>query len=373
MQITVIQDSTNNTEIAESFHKLSAEGNNSALMILIAENAPITQCGFLDYIPVEIPVFGGIFPKIIHQNKILDRGIIILSIQQEIEIIPIEDLSEIDRNTFSNLFSNKLLDEEFKTLITFVDGRSAEIEQLISELFNFYGIELNFVGGGCGSLSSPEISSILIGNKLYKNAAVLAALKANSSVGVKHGWQKLAGPFSVTDANKNIISKIDGQPAFQFYKTTIKKYGNVTVNSENFSAISRGFPFGIGKFDQEEIIRDPILIGTDDSLICVGEIAQNSLIYIMKGEENNIIEAAGEAYNEALTNFRYKNDYIIFFIDCISRSLFLEESFQQEIDIVNKNPNPMIGVLSLGEIANSGKDFLEFFNKTAVVALIEKI
>jgi hypothetical protein len=56
-------------------------------------------------------------------------------------------------------------------------------------------------------------------------------------------------------------------------------------------------------------------------------------------------------------------------IDCISRSLFLGTDFQRELAAIDDGL-PMVGALTLGEIANSGRDFLEFYNKTAVVGLI---
>ncbi|HEY8905633.1 MAG TPA: FIST C-terminal domain-containing protein, partial [Rhodoferax sp.] len=60
----------------------------------------------------------------------------------------------------------------------------------------------------------------------------------------------------------------------------------------------------------------------------------------------------------------------LFFIDCISRVLFLGPDFPKEMVAVNTG-QPLIGALTLGEIANNGSDFLEFFNKTAVVGLID--
>ncbi|EQD46615.1 hypothetical protein B1A_14553 [mine drainage metagenome] len=53
-------------------------------------------------------------------------------------------------------------------------------------------------------------------------------------------------------------------------------------------------------------------------------------------------------------------------MDCISRALFLEQDFRQELAVIH-SPAPMLGALTIGEIANSGQDYLEFYNKTAVV------
>jgi hypothetical protein len=45
----------------------------------------------------------------------------------------------------------------------------------------------------------------------------------------------------------------------------------------------------------------------------------------------------------------------------------LQDDFQQELNLLNKNQQAN-GILSFGEIANSGDSFLEVLNKTIVVA-----
>ncbi|SPF40896.1 hypothetical protein SBDP1_320012 [Syntrophobacter sp. SbD1] len=58
-------------------------------------------------------------------------------------------------------------------------------------------------------------------------------------------------------------------------------------------------------------------------------------------------------------------------MDCISRVLFLGDRFREEIEVVNHGTRPTIGACTIGEIGNCGTEYLEFYNKTAVVAVLE--
>ena len=107
-------------------------------------------------------------------------------------------------------------------------------------------------------------------------------------------------------------------------------------------------------------------------MICVGEVPQNVFVHILKGKPENLIEASREALDTAMSVINYDRK-LTFFIDCISRVLFLEDDFQKEINTVASSGSLLAGALTLGEIANSGSEFLEFFNKTAVVAIIEDL
>ncbi len=62
-----------------------------------------------------------------------------------------------------------------------------------------------------------------------------------------------------------------------------------------------------------------------------------------------------------------------FLIDCLSRYLFLEERFVEELRAVQNAYTPsttLWGVLSLGEIANANEEGIELYNKTCVVGTL---
>ncbi|TVQ69232.1 MAG: histidine kinase, partial [Oceanospirillales bacterium] len=107
-------------------------------------------------------------------------------------------------------------------------------------------------------------------------------------------------------------------------------------------------------------------------MVCVGEVPEGSFVRILNGTPESLINAASEASERAQQAFNSVSSTapsLGCFIDCISRVLFMQEGILEEFKQVSGD-YPLFGALTLGEIANSGQDYLEFYNKTAVLGLL---
>ncbi len=364
------------TGTVEGFRRILIETSNnvdiSSIMVL--------ACDANGFAPKDVnpilklatkPLFGGIFPEIIFGNEKLTTGTIIVgfSNKQNIQIIPDLSTKNIDYDDVLDKIFPQV--DNYKTMFVFVDGFAQRISALIDSLFNIFGLEFNYVGGGAGSLSLQQKPCIFTSEGLLQNCAVLAMTNCSSGVGVAHGWKSIAGPFRITESDRNIIKTLDWKPAFQVYKKVVEEHSGKKITDDNFFNIAKAYPFGIAKLGAERIIRDPLMLGEDDALICVGEVPEESFVDIMNGNLESLIAAAGDALLKAEKSYDGSLDGSgLLFIDCISRVLFLEDDFKKELEVIHKKGIPLIGVLSIGEIANSGKDFLEFYNKTAVVSIL---
>ena len=194
-----------------------------------------------------------------------------------------------------------------------------------------------------------------------------------SGIGVAHGWEPVAGPLKVTGAEGHKLISLNWRPALPYIGGSGKISGN-SFDHGDFFQLAKGFPFGIVKLAREMVVRDPIVVdGT--SLICVGEVPLNSLVYILKGNTDSLIAGALKARQLAEKSYwqpvkgKKEGPPITFFIDCVSRVLFLQSDFERELEAVyTEGP---VGSVNLGEIANTGKSYLEYYNKTSVVGLLK--
>ncbi|GAB4446596.1 MAG: hypothetical protein Kow0031_29250 [Anaerolineae bacterium] len=319
-----------------------------------------------------VPVFGGIFPELIYQQDKLTKGTIVAGLTVTPNVQVISGLSDMSVD-YEAILDDKIPDlGRAKTMFVFVDGLSQRISALIDSLFNIFGLEVNYIGGGAGSLSFVQKPCLFTRQGLIQDSAVLALAELKSGVGVSHGWRTISGPFKVTEADRNIIKSLDWQPAFEVYRQVVEKASDQTFTGNNFFEIAKGFPFGINKLGAEKIVRDPIQVTPEGGLVCVGEVPPESFVDILSGNLNSLVDAASNALflgQEAFGGDPTPQTNL--FIDCISRVLFLEDDFSLELAAVASQNTPMIGALTLGEIANSGKDYLEFYNKTAVIGVLE--
>ena len=360
------------TNIAEIIDEITSHLNNEAALISIGEHMDINVEDLVAALnAANLKFIGGVFPKVIYGNSIVDNGMVINPLNHVEDLVLVKDISKnkytIPKISFdaSNAYS----------LITYVDGLTSNISNYLSSLYENYGMQTNYFGGGAGSLSLEQMPCVFSNDGVFQDAAVFALLRMESRIGVRHGWNKVDGPFIVTKAEGNIIKEINWKNPFEVYKQVVETHSNKQFNDDNFFEIAKGYPFGIVKDHAECIVRDPLMVNDKGELICVGELEDNTLVDILNGNEGTLIEAAKHAAAESIKFAEKPRKAII--IDCISRILFLEDNFDKELNTITKTINDKFpdvtisGALTLGEISSYGEGFLEFYNKTVVIALFE--
>jgi len=328
----------------------------STWLLLIAEN-----CKFIhdDLGKYKLSCYGGIFPEIIYDKEHLNDGLVAIELISK--AILIQDMkSKIPQEINLN---------EVESMLVFVDGLSAHIDSYLFSLFEVIDEDCVLFGGGAGKLTLKQEKVIFSPDGIYEDASLIVPFDKKTKLGVSHGWKFLEGPLVATSSDKNILKKIDYEDAYEVYKKIVEADSGKKITQDNFFELSKSYPLGIVTMDNEVIVRDPILV-QDNSLVLVGVMPENSVINILKGEKSHLIEAANKAAKEAYSSS--DDTEIVFMIDCISRVLFLEDSFKQEIDSVLKtiNNTPLVGALTLGEIANNSKSYIDFYNKTCVVGVL---
>lgn len=349
----------------------SLESDCEALMILSCDANNFTK-EQLDPMLQEskATLIGAIFPSIIFKNKKYDTGTIFIALTQGLNVKIVSEISQRDFESVDAEFERNLedFDESVKSVFAFVDGLTSNIGYSINALFDNYGLEINYIGGGSGSLSFEQKPSLFTNRGLISDAFVYAYSSYSSAIGVEHGWRSIQGPFEVTDSDKTVIKSLDYKPAFEVYKEVVDRFSSTPIAEDNFFDVAKSFPFGINTLTDEKIVRDPIVLsGTD--MVCVGNVPVGSYVDILEGNAQNLISAAKNAALKSKEKVDFDTEFVLF-IDCISRVLFLEEEFEKELDAVYEEGMPLVGALTFGEIANSGRDYLEFYNKTAVVGRI---
>lgn len=317
-----------------------------------------------------VPLFGGIFPQIIYGAEQLMQGTIVVGFDVAPQVHLIANLSDSSQNLDHLLEAQAWQESRGQTLFVFVDGLARRIHALLDALFHTFGMGTNYIGGGAGSLSLQQKPCLLTNAGLQQDCAILAQVALSSGIGVSHGWQTIDGPFQITTAQGNTIQTLDWRPALEVYQEIVYQRSQQRITSDNFFAIAKNYPFGIKRLGAEKIVRDPIYATADGALVCVGEVSESAFVDVLGGNVHSLVSAAGQALT--LAQRAYPGGHqpkVTFFIDCISRVLFLEEHFAQELAAVHTPTIPLIGALTLGEIANSGLEYLEFHNKTAVVGV----
>ncbi len=317
-----------------------------------------------------MPVFGGIFPAVFAGIEKLDTGTVVIGSPIPIFVQVFHDLGRSVNDFEAQIERFQSASRGLGTHLVIVDGFSFGIDTLLDALFTIHGLSGNYIGCGAGSLAAMKPSPCVITNQgLLQNSAAVALFDVESCVFAAHGFQSIHGPLRVTASAGHTVLRLNRRPAAEVYAEVIGEHSGATLTPMVFFDVAKAYPFGIARLGAEHVIRDHIDMTDDGGIVCVGEIKEGSMLNIMFGNAEMLIQSASFAASKCIDHTAVTSP-VTFFIDCISRVLLLKERFREETAAVAA-ARPSFGIAAVGEIAGNRNDHLNFYNKTCVVAAVE--
>jgi hypothetical protein len=363
----------NPNEIISAIKSMDIKADDVVAIMLGEQNSPNIDQLIEELNQNGIEFFGGIFPGIIHDEQKYDQGAVVVVLPALKKPFVVKGLSD-DQITLPDFRDVVGADQQY-TAMVLVDGLSPNIASFLAEMFNRLGNSVKYFGGGAGSLSLQQQPCLFTSDGFFQDAAVVTFVKLDTGLGVRHGWQKVMGPIVATKTSNNLIVELNWRNAFEVYQEIVEADSGMKITPDNFYEVAKAYPFGLYKEGAEDVVRDAIAVNEAGELVCVFEIPENAVFNILRGETRNLVQAAGQAADDCQSSNGGQPQHSLV-VDCISRVLFLEEDFGQELAMVKQqiaaNCGPFIpeGILTLGEISSDGEGFLEYFNKTIVVGVM---
>lgn len=333
------------------------------LMILVGEDSSKNLDELMNYLKgKDINFFGGIYSRLLVGSSSLSEGYILQKYEPIYDALVFPHLMrfKIDPESLSN-----------STALVLIDGLSSMMKDLTDTIYNKVGNKVSYIGGGAGFYDLVHRPCIFNNSGIYKDALYICIVKSKVVLSVDHGWKKLDGPFLVTKSRDNILSTLDNYSAFDVYRDVIEDAEGIRIGKEDFFRFAKDHPFGISKTGSSLIVRDPISVNEDHEIICVADIPYNSQVYVLNGNVNSLLSSSLEIVRKCSANA--PNKYVPLLFDCISRAMFLEEKFEEELkNIQNKLQYQVEGALSIGEISSNTNGELVIHNKSTILGLLEQ-
>jgi hypothetical protein len=357
------------TKLDKYLNQLDKEKETKAILFLMADADHFSESELIPLLNRSSkPIIGGIFPELIFEGKRKEKGVLLLPLSFELktQVFDLSQNVDICQKQLEDIHKDSM--NPLSSLFVFVDSLASRKGQFIETLFNFFGINTTYIGGGAGSLSFEKSACIISNKGIHKNSAVIGWADKKMALGVAHGWESFSDVIKVTGSERNVVKSLNWRPAFEVYKEIVESHSKLKLTAEAFYDIAKSYPLGIEKLDAEMVVRDPFKC-CNNELHFIDSIQEGEYVKVLHGDLESLIGGASIARELALSKLdEGMAQDSIFCIDCISRVIFMKESYSKELEVISKNKN-VSGVLTIGEIANEGDSFLEIYNKTIVLGI----
>lgn len=365
--VSIIVNTHAEQSLQEALSVLERDENVQSILLYIGANFQYNVAELSQQLKaITKTIVGGIFPEVIRNGERAGDSAILLGFSFPMSYIVI---NEFEDNGIIEKISVGLKEDidETNSFLVFIDALIRDKTVLFDCLYNYYGSVPNYLGGGAGTLQFEPLPCIVSNEGLLEGAAVVATMPRKINIGVAHGWSPISSQLKVTEVSNNEIISLDWKPAMEVYQSIIEEHSKKAFDFGDFFNSTKSYPFGIQKLNDNTIVRDPFKT-EKGRVFLLDDVDEGSYVQILYGNLDSLIEGASEARKKAEVGRSNSDKTLI--IDCISRVLFMEDKFAAELKKLDPLSNSF-GALTLGEIANNGDEYLDIYNKTAVVGIFE--
>jgi len=260
---------------------------------------------------------------------------------------------------------------QHRLVLLLTDGLAGDQQEIVRGAYGEVGAEVPLVGGCAGDGLRMAQTFVLYNGEVLTDAVVAAAIASDGpfGIGVRHGWRRVGEPMLVTSSAGNRVYTLDDEPALDVYLRRLDAPAEAYTDPAAFTMFALTHPLGLSRRSGEEVRFVAEADFDERSLVCIAQVPQGGMTWMMEGDDESVLAASEAACNDALEQLSGLPPRGLLAFDCIARRGVLGElGIQREIDAVARRANgaPIAGFYTYGEIARR-QGTGGFHNQTLVV------
>jgi hypothetical protein len=321
----------------------------------------------------ELRLHGAVVPGVLADGEFRRTGVLLLGLTGEppAVIVPIPSgTSEATEGPIATLADfvhhHASATPGDDTLVIFVDAMVPKVASLLDRLYFECGDQVHYAGSSVGSERFVAMPCLFDNTTVVQHALLAILLPENSGPTMAHGYQGDVTLRVATEIEGNRIRRINGRIAFEVYQELMADEYGITLDRDNFYEYGVHFPFAFNRVSGESLVRIPVSVDQDGSILCIGEVPENALLGVVRAVDPGDTQAA-ERVGGALADAETPGIFVVY---CAGRYLHLgEEAAGAELTALRERlpSTAIIGVLSLGEIGTPASEgYPQFCNATLV-------
>jgi len=244
--------------------------------------------------------------------------------------------------------------KKFDLFIMIADGMTGNGADIVKGVQSVLGENFPIIGGSAGDDYRFEKTYEYFGDKVLTDSVIGIGLSGDFKFGfgIRHGWEPVGLPMTVTEAEGTVIKKIDGKPALKVYEDYFQREASELIE-QPLARMAYTYPLGVAVEGSDELlIRDPVVANKKGEITMASETPKGSIVRLMIGDQDNAKNAADWAANRAKEQLGKATPKCAIMFNCMARKKLFGMKCHEENALVSSiigKDVPIIGFYTYGE------------------------